>query len=247
MRKALEVFTTTGRYLIENFNSKLVAPEIRMAWAIEVLNNIDLRVSTSGIISQNKPTIYVSNHIGYIDIPILMSSIVDCVFVSKKEVGSWPILGQASKKIGTVFVKRNSKDSRTQAREEIIYQLTQNNKKIIVFPSGTTSLGNEVHWNKGIFEIAEQYKISVQPVRINYSHLRAAAYINKDKLLSHLIKLTKHKGLSAHIEFHTPIRVKDVMRDLEYCRAWCSDIFLDSSGSSSINHDFNMSKIDPIY
>jgi 1-acyl-sn-glycerol-3-phosphate acyltransferase len=229
MRKALEVFTTTGRYLIENFNSNLVVPEKRMAWANEILKNLNFTVSTRGIISQNKPVIYVSNHIGYIDIPILMSSIEDCVFVSKKEVGSWPILGQASKKIGTVFVKRNSKNSRIQAREEIIHQLTQNNKRIIVFPSGTTSLGHEVHWNKGIFEIAEQYKISVQPVRINYSHLRAAAYIDKDRLLSHLIKLTQHKGLSAHIEFHTAIKIKDVMRDLEYCRAWCSEIFFDSS------------------
>lgn len=224
MRKALDVFVTTGRYLIEHRHTPYIEPQKRSNWAHEILDGLNLKVESVGVIASHKPTIYVANHIGYIDIPVLMSLIHDCVFVSKKEVAIWPILGQAAKKIGTVFVKRNSKDSRHKAREEIMQQLSHHQKKLIIFPSGTTSITRESHWNKGIFEIAEQLKIPLQPIRIQYSHLRAAAYIDQDRLLTHLIKLSRLGRMSAHVEFHTPMKIHDVIRDLEYCRSWCSDI-----------------------
>lgn len=224
MKKALDVFVTTGRYLIENRHTHYIEAHKRTNWAHEILSSLNLKVESFGTIAQSKPSIYVANHIGYIDIPVLMSLIDDCVFVSKTEVSLWPILGQASRKIGTVFVKRNSKNSRHKAREEITHQLSNHQKKIIIFPSGTTSLDRDSHWNKGIFEIAHQLQIPLQPIRINYSHLRAAAYIDKDRLLSHLIKLSRLSTLSAHVEFHAPIKVHNVTKDLEYCRSWCSDI-----------------------
>lgn len=124
MKKALDVFVSTGRYLIEHRHTTYIEPHHRSNWALEILKGLNLKVESLGIIAPHKPTIYVANHIGYVDIPVLMSLIDDCVFVSKKEVALWPILGQASKKIGTVFVKRNSKESRHKAREEIMHQLS---------------------------------------------------------------------------------------------------------------------------
>ncbi len=222
MKKTFHLLSILGRYLVENRHSDYIHPEIRIQWAQEILQTLNFKVTTTGNILQSQPAIFVSNHIGYIDIPLLVSLIDDCVFLSKKEVASWPILGQASKKIGTLFVERSSKNSRVQARQEIMRQLSQNNKKVIIFPSGTTSLTGESHWSKGIFEVAEHLQIPLQPVRIIYSHLRTTAYVDKDRLLPHLVKLTRQKGLSAFVEFHTPMKIKNVVKDLEYCRTWCT-------------------------
>ena len=54
----------------------------------------------------------VSNHLSYLDI-LVYSSLSPCVFVSKKEVRSWPIFGQMARMAGTVFIDRSrSADTR---------------------------------------------------------------------------------------------------------------------------------------
>ena len=222
MKKTFKIIATTGKYLIQNRQVDLISPITRQLWANEVLDILDLKLTTDGEVSKQKPLIIVCNHSSYLDIPILMSKIEGSVFISKAELLRWPIFGPASKKIETVFVQRNSKDSRSKAREEIIQQLIKNQKRIVVFPSGTTTLGEELFWNKGIFEIANHYSIQVQAARISYSHPRVAAYIDEDQFLYHLLNLSQEPPLRAQVEFHKPILIKNLMSDLEYLRLWCS-------------------------
>src|SRR5688572_24707330 len=47
----------------------------------------------------------VSNHLSYLDI-LAYSSLVPCVFVAKREVASWPVLGLFARMAGTIFVDR---------------------------------------------------------------------------------------------------------------------------------------------
>ncbi len=225
MKKTLQIITTTGKYLIQNRQTDLINPVTRQHWANEVLDILDLKLITVGEVSKQKPLIIVCNHSSYLDIPILMSKIEGSVFISKAELLRWPLFGPASKKIETVFVQRNSKDSRSQAREEITLQLIENQKRIVVFPSGTTTLGEELFWNKGIFEIANHYNIPVQAARISYSQPRIAAYIDEDQFLYHLYhlhNLSQQPPIKAQVEFHNPILIKNIMPDLEYLRLWCS-------------------------
>src|SRR5262245_18611248 len=48
----------------------------------------------------------VSNHLSYLDI-LVYSSISPCVFVSKREVKSWPVFGVMGEIAGTVFIDRS--------------------------------------------------------------------------------------------------------------------------------------------
>lgn len=222
MKKTFQIIATTGKYLFQSRQTDLINPVTRQHWANEVLDILDLKLITDGEVSKQKPLIIVCNHSSYLDIPILMSKIEGSVFIPKAELLRWPLFGPASKKIETVFVQRNSKSSRSQAREEITLQLIENQKRIVVFPSGTTTLGEELFWNKGIFEIANHYNIPIQAARISYSQPRVAAYIDEDQFLYHLHNLSQQPPLKAQVEFHNPILIKNIMPDLENLRLWCS-------------------------
>ncbi len=52
--------------------------------------------------------VIIANHVGYID-GIVLGSIFPIVFVSKKEVRSWPIVGQWNILCGTIFIDRQHK------------------------------------------------------------------------------------------------------------------------------------------
>jgi 1-acyl-sn-glycerol-3-phosphate acyltransferase len=222
MNVAFQIIQLTHRYLKSQRANNVISPEIRSAWATEVISLLNFEVSTRGTAQANGTVIFVSNHISYVDIPILMMTFPDCVFLSKKEISYWPIFGSAAKKLGTIFVNRNSRLSRSRAKEAIEDQLSRKMIKLVVFPSGTTSLSNEKLWKKGIFEIAKKMGIMIQPIRINYSNLRKVAYIDNDFFPYHLVQLVKEKGIKVEIEIHKPILIQDVISDLNYCRTWCS-------------------------
>src|SRR5512144_968116 len=68
---------------------------------------LNIRVTVAGDEGQLERGGYViiANHVGYID-GIVLGSIFPIVFVSKKEVRSWPIVGQWNVLCGTVFIDR---------------------------------------------------------------------------------------------------------------------------------------------
>ncbi|MGH7897874.1 MAG: lysophospholipid acyltransferase family protein [Candidatus Binatia bacterium] len=62
--------------------------------------------------------IYVANHRSYTDVPVLMAE-KRSVFLAKTEVGEWPLFGTATRLAGTVFVRREEKESRKAALAEL--------------------------------------------------------------------------------------------------------------------------------
>ena len=53
---------------------------------------LGIRVTTTGEMSQTAPTLYVSNHISYVDIFVLGQ--LPAYFIAKSEVASWPVFGK---------------------------------------------------------------------------------------------------------------------------------------------------------
>jgi 1-acyl-sn-glycerol-3-phosphate acyltransferase len=110
--------------------------------------------------------------------------------------------------------------SRSAAKDEIRRQLQLYKKRVIIFPSGTTSIKVEEKWKSGVFQLAKELGVRIQPLRISYSHLRQVAYIDDDFFPVHLWKLGKNSGYEARVEFHPPLIVDDVGAAVEYCRSW---------------------------
>ncbi|NBC25110.1 MAG: 1-acyl-sn-glycerol-3-phosphate acyltransferase, partial [Bacteroidetes bacterium] len=88
------------------------------------------------------PFFLVCNHISYLDI-LPMYLALNCTFIAKKEIRSWPVLGYLVDKMGVVFVNRNRRSDVVRVNQ-IITKAMSKHQGIVIFPEGTSSAGREV-------------------------------------------------------------------------------------------------------
>jgi 1-acyl-sn-glycerol-3-phosphate acyltransferase len=86
--------------------------------------------------------VIISNHVSYVD-GIILGSIFPIVFVSKREVKSWPIIGQWNTLCGTVFIDRQKKEQVADLVNEMTAKLGQQ-ANILLFPEGTSTNGEQL-------------------------------------------------------------------------------------------------------
>jgi|SRR5262245_14590271 len=86
--------------------------------------------------------VIIANHMSYVD-GIVLGSIFPIVFVSKKEVRSWPIVGQWNILCGTIFIDRQHKNQVGSLVDEIERKLKQE-ANILLFPEGTSTNGEQL-------------------------------------------------------------------------------------------------------
>lgn len=193
--------------------------EVATSWAATILSILNIDVQSVGR-PVSDLTLWVGNHLSYLDVPLLMSQ-AHVVFVAKAELGAWPVIGRACREVGTILVQRESAQSRRETSQAVSLAICQNKKRVAIFPSGTTCIGSASEWRLGAFKIAKMCEIPIQPFRINYYPLRASAYIDNDSFLVHLWRLARYEKIMASIEFHDPIWVDTPETIRDYCRAWC--------------------------
>jgi 1-acyl-sn-glycerol-3-phosphate acyltransferase len=86
--------------------------------------------------------VIISNHVSYVD-GIVLGSVFPVIFVSKKEVKSWPVIGQWNILCGTVFINRQRKKLVPLLVREIGGKLRQQ-ANILLFPEGTSTNGERL-------------------------------------------------------------------------------------------------------
>ncbi|MGO8766614.1 MAG: lysophospholipid acyltransferase family protein [Limisphaerales bacterium] len=84
----------------------------------------------------------ILNHLSYLDV-IVIAAITPAVFVAKKEVRSWPVLGICAWMGGTVFVDRQRRLQVGESNDEIKRALDEG-VLLGLFPEGTSTNGEEV-------------------------------------------------------------------------------------------------------
>ena len=220
--KIIKVFTITGKHLKQAYKPDCNIENLKKSWSHEIILLFNLKIKVLGIpISEDGPHLLVGNHVSYLDIPVLFFLGNEINFVSKSEVKSWPIIGQAAIKGRTIFVERSNDKSRNTAKNQIAKSLIENKQNVVIFPSGTTSLGSSMSWKKGAFEIAEINNIKLQPFRIKYMPQRAAAYIDKDNFLFHMYQILRLKEINVTVEFHPPVTINNSVEDCAFWKNWC--------------------------
>jgi 1-acyl-sn-glycerol-3-phosphate acyltransferase len=141
--------------------------EIFRSWARSFVRISGFKVSTVGEIPK-APFFLVSNHLGYIDIPIVRSQ-VETLFVSKNEVAAWPIAGRIVGDMGTIFIDRRNHRDIPRAGEEILSALSRG-EGVMVFPEGTSGSGTDLlPINSSFFEFPAVNGIPVIVMALNYS------------------------------------------------------------------------------
>lgn len=102
-----------------------------------------IRVSVTGAkaATDGRPVVFVANHTSWADILVLGATLEAC-FVSKAEVGTWPLIRTVARLGRTVFVSRRRTETGRE-RDELAARLAAGDS-IILFPEGTTSDGGRV-------------------------------------------------------------------------------------------------------
>lgn len=86
--------------------------------------------------------VIIANHVSYID-GMVLGSLFPIVFVSKKEVKSWPIVGQWNQLVGTIFIDRQHRAKVGALVAEMKSKLQQE-ANILLFPEGTSTNGERM-------------------------------------------------------------------------------------------------------
>lgn len=201
---------------VKDFDSPAGRAEVRrlsQEWALYVLGIVGAKVTVSGEKLAEGPCLFVSNHMGFLDIPLLMS-LIDASWVAKSEVRNWPIFGNAAAAVETVFVKRASDASKKHTADEVGSFIAQRKKSVVLCPEGTSSSHGK-QWKRGSFVIAHQFGFPVQPVRICFRPLRDCCYINDDNFATSLWRLLRHTQVEASVEYFKPRKIVDVEADTQ--------------------------------
>lgn len=216
--KSLGTFGITFYWLMLSYVRPSKTIHFKKRWAESVMSYVGYKLTHQGEFSEHGPRIYVGNHVSYLDILLLMAVNPKVAFLAKKEVRSWPILGIAAVRVGTLFVDRESKHDREKLRQQLGEQLLQNKSQLVIFPSGTTTLNEEKMWKKGIFEIAQHYNIPVQLFKIDYTPYRESSFVDDDTMIGKMVEQFSLPEKSAHVSWLDIIQVQHPENDAESLR-----------------------------
>ncbi|MFN3700326.1 MAG: lysophospholipid acyltransferase family protein [Alphaproteobacteria bacterium] len=178
-----------------------------------------LSVLVEGAPSRNKQIIYVSNHLSYLDIPVI-GSVLKASFVAKKDVSRWPVFGFLSKLQQTAFIDR-SRNAAVKEADSLDSMLT-NGKSLILFPEGTSTDGRDVDpFKSSLFSLAlknNEKLLPIQPFSIILRSVNGESNIDNQAirdiyawhkemdtpLPNHLWLFAKSKGAKIILKFHQP-------------------------------------------
>lgn len=109
----------------------------------------------------------VSNHQSYLDV-LVIASLFPTLFVAKKEVKRWPLLGWLASLGGTVFIDRQAFRGGVRSLQKISAVLAKN-VSVAIFPEGTSTDGTTVYpFKPSLLKSAIDVHVKVLPLSISY-------------------------------------------------------------------------------
>jgi 1-acyl-sn-glycerol-3-phosphate acyltransferase len=190
---------------------------------------LGIHVVRRGRMSRQRPTLFVSNHVSYLDI-LVLGSLIPGSFIAKSDIRSWPLFGWLARLQRSVFVERRASRTATH-RDQIRARLGQGDR-LVLFPEGTSGDGNRVlPYKSALLSVAEGHTrdkpLAVQPMTIAYTkldgiplgrHLRPFyAWYGDMELLPHVWQLAGMGRITVEVQFHRPVSSTDFASRKELC------------------------------
>jgi 1-acyl-sn-glycerol-3-phosphate acyltransferase len=185
---------------------------------------LGIRVHLSGAPVAPGPMLFVSNHISWLDIPVL-SSVAPLSFVAKQEVSTWPFISWLAKLQRTIFIDRTRRASVAETRNQILERL-KGGERVVLFAEGTSSDGNQVlPFKSPLFAAVEPGGgngggYSLQTCAIVYTHIHglpmnrqqrpAIAWYGDMDMLGHAWGVLKGGPLDVHVRLGEPVSIASV-------------------------------------
>src|SRR5438128_7441649 len=135
-------------------------------WARATAALLNVKITTLGT-PPPSPFFLVANHLSYLDV-IVLATQVDCRFIAKRDVLSWPLIGRLCRSVGTIFIDRENRRDLVRvnaAAERIISE----GVGVALFAEGTSSPGATVlPFKPGLLELAARAEMNVAYAALSY-------------------------------------------------------------------------------
>jgi 1-acyl-sn-glycerol-3-phosphate acyltransferase len=172
------------------------------------LRGMGIEISVAGRFPERGAVI--SNHLSYLDI-VVFAALHPCVFVSKAEIRSWPVVGWMTTMSGTVYVARGHGGSAMKARQGM-QSVVDAGLPVVFFPEGTTSNGGGLlKFHSGLLTQAIGGGAPVTAAFIRYefetdngpdvSVAADVCYWGDRNMLRHVFKFLGLRGVRAEVRF----------------------------------------------
>jgi 1-acyl-sn-glycerol-3-phosphate acyltransferase len=161
---------------IKKLNSSLSVEEMDVIkhampkrWAKGIIIRTGTNVKVTG---ENQipagPVLFVSNHEGDFDIPVLLGYIEKPFgFMSKVEVKKVPVISEWMDALNCVFIDRKNKRQSILSLRECMDKLKEGHS-LVIFPEGTRSKSKSVNeFKTGAFRIALEAGVPIVPINIS--------------------------------------------------------------------------------
>ncbi|MGI9286645.1 MAG: lysophospholipid acyltransferase family protein [Pseudomonadales bacterium] len=209
-----------------------------------------LRIGVSGDLCNTTPTLFVSNHISYLDVFVL-GGIVPGSFIAKSEVSKWPVFGSLAKIQNTLFFERHG--GKVAGQVVVMQQHFDGNGNLILFPEGTSTPGTHVEpFKSSLFHGAEQtqQRVRIQPLTVAYTHYDGKVMDAEERdcfawyatmpFVSHLVNVLGLKPVQVELIFHAPVELTDFASRKD-CAQFCQQAV--TAGLKAANNGINLQEV----
>ncbi|CBZ02248.1 1-acyl-sn-glycerol-3-phosphate acyltransferase [Clostridium botulinum] len=140
-----------------------------VGWANFIVNGIGIKINKKGLENvPDGPCLFVGNHQGLLDVPVVVSSLDKYVgFVAKKEMLKLKILTYWMKEMKCVFMDRQNVRAAVKTINEGVENL-KNGYSMLIFPEGTRSRAENLgEFKKGSMKLGIKAGVPIVPIAIN--------------------------------------------------------------------------------
>ncbi|MCB0071265.1 MAG: 1-acyl-sn-glycerol-3-phosphate acyltransferase [Caldilineaceae bacterium] len=188
-------FTTLIPFKVQGARASLWVV-VYCARLFNLMFNVRVNCGSAPAIRQHHGFIFM-NHLSFLE-PLAVLSTTPVRFLAAAEVRRRPVSGWMAEQIGTVFVKRDDKESRAAARDSIAKVITRSQyPPVVVFPEGRLGMGDRVNpFFPGIFDTARQYEVPYLLCAVQFNRPEVAIWRGAmgEQLGAAVWRLAKSRG-----------------------------------------------------
>ena len=190
-------------------------------WAKRLLRILRIKITLTGEVLKflsKDPYLIVSNHISWLDIPVIFS-LKPITFVSASDVKTWPIIGVLAKISGAIFVDRNRKSSLVEVIQAMNHHFKNEKQSICIFPEGITSNGYQVlPFKSNLFQSAFESNKLLLPLSIKYKEnnvlTNRTSFHGSTTLFQSFKRVAKSNLIEVVVDIGHPVKPTQSRKDL---------------------------------
>lgn len=172
-----------------------------------------IKVIVEGEIDHGDHVVFISNHVSYLDIPVI-GSVLKTAFIAKADVAQWPLFGTLGRLQRTLFISRNPRHA--EREKKAFLERLEEPLPLVLFAEGTSTLGERIiPFKSSLFEVFLNKNIKLQPMTISILSVdeeKAASEKQKEifawgdvEISEHLWRFSRGKGAIVKLKFQKTI------------------------------------------